>query len=78
MAKITEDELKRIEILKKDSLEIASALGELQYQKISIDLFIEEQKEKIKDLKKEEAKLFKELRDKYGNVNINIETGEFQ
>lgn len=78
MAKITEDELKRIEILKKDSLEIASALGELQYQKISIDLFIEEQKEKIKDLKKEEAKLFQELRDKYGNVNINIETGEFQ
>lgn len=78
MAKITEDELKRIEILKKDSLEIASALGELQYQKISIDLFIEEQKEKIKDLKKEETKLFQELRDKYGNVNINIETGEFQ
>lgn len=78
MAKITEDELKRIEIIKKDSLEIASALGELQYQKISIDLFIEEQKEKIKELKKEEAKLFQELRDKYGNVNINIETGEFQ
>lgn len=78
MAKITEDELKRIEIIKKDSLEIASTLGELQYQKISIDLFIEEQKEKIKDLKKEETKLFQELRDKYGNVNINIETGEFQ
>ena len=78
MAKITEDELKRIEIIKKDSLEIASTLGELQYQKISIDLFIEEQKERIKDLKKEEAKLFQELRDKYGNVNINIETGEFQ
>lgn len=78
MAKITEDELKRIELIKKDSLEIASTLGELQYQKISIDLFIEEQKERIKDLKKEEAKLFKELRDKYGNVNINIETGEFQ
>jgi pyridoxine 5'-phosphate synthase PdxJ len=78
MAKITEDELKRIEIIKKDSLEIASILGELQYQKITIDLFIDEQKEKIKDLKKEEAKLFQELRDKYGNVNINIETGEFQ
>lgn len=78
MAKITEDELKRIELIKKDSLEIASTLGELQYQKISIDLFIEEQKERIKDLKKEEVKLFQELRDKYGNVNINIETGEFQ
>jgi len=78
MAKITEDELKRIELIKKDSLEIASTLGELQYQKISIDLFIEEQKERIKDLKKEEVKLFQELRDKYGNVNINIESGEFQ
>lgn len=78
MAKITEDELKRVELIKKDSLEIASTLGELQYQKISIDLFIEEQKERIKDLKKEEVKLFQELRDKYGNVNINIESGEFQ
>jgi hypothetical protein len=78
MANITEDELKRVQLIKKEAIEIASTLGELKYQKISLDLLIDDQKDKIKQLKKEEEKLFVELRDKYGNVNINIETGEFQ
>jgi hypothetical protein len=78
MANITEDELKRVQLIKKEAIEIASTLGELEYQKISLDLLIDDQKDKIKELKKEEEKLFVELRDKYGNVNINIETGEFQ
>ena len=39
---------------------------------------MEDQKQKIKDLKKSEGLFFEELKDKYGNININIETGEFQ
>lgn len=78
MSKITDNELQRIQLIKKDALEIASSLGELQYQRISIDLLIEEESKKIKELKDTESKLFQELRDKYGSVNINIETGEFQ
>ena len=78
MENISDTELQRIQLIKKDALEIASSLGELQYQKISIELLIEEEKRKIAELKKDEKKLFEELRDKYGNVNINIETGEFQ
>jgi len=77
MEKITENELQRIQLIKKDALDIASMLGELQYQKITLDLLIEEETQKIKDLKKREKDLFEELRGKYGNVNINIETGEF-
>lgn len=78
MQKISDTELQRIQLIKKDALEIASSLGELQYQKISIELLIEEEKEKIQELKKSEKRLFEELRDTYGSVNINIETGEFQ
>lgn len=78
MGKLTDNELQRIQLIKKDALEIASSLGELQYQRISIDLLIEEETKKIKELKKSEAALFEELREKYGSVNINIETGEFQ
>jgi hypothetical protein len=78
MAKLTENELERLHQVRKDSLEIASALGELQYQKTVLELLMEDQKQKIKDLKKSEGLLFEELKDKYGNVNINIETGEFQ
>ena len=76
MEKITDNELQRIQLLKEDALEVASSLGELFYQKISLEILIKEQEEKIKELKKEEAKVFEELKSRYGSVNINIETGE--
>jgi len=76
MEKITEDELARIEFIKQDSLEVASILGELSYQKIVIDNQIDQQKAKIIDIKKQESVLFEELKSKYGNISINIETGE--
>jgi hypothetical protein len=78
MGNITETELQRIQLIKKDSIEVASTLGELEYQKITIELLVEEEKKKIKEIKDRERKLLEELKDKYGNVNINIETGEFQ
>jgi len=77
MGKITDTELQRIELVKKDALEVASALGELSYQKLSIELLIDDQKKRIKEIKAQEEKLLQELKDKYGNVSINIETGDF-
>jgi len=77
MNKVTETELKRISAIKKDTLEVASTLGELQYQKEIIELQMESQRQKIKDIRSQEDKLFLELRDNYGNININLETGEY-
>jgi len=77
MGKITDIELQKIEFVKKDALEVASTLGELSYQKLSIELLMEEQKKRIKEIKDQESKLLQELKDKYGNVSINIETGDF-
>jgi hypothetical protein len=77
MNKVTENELQRIAFIKKEALDIASALGELQYQKEIIELQIQSQREKIKDVRSQEDKLFVELRDNYGNISINIETGEY-
>lgn len=76
MAKITETELKRIELIRHESLEVASILGELSFQKIVLDNHIEEQKQRILDIKKRENTILEEFKDKYGNVTINIETGE--
>lgn len=77
MGKITESELQRLQLLKQDSIEVATTLGQLNYQKISIELLIEEEKKKIEDIKKREAQIFQELQDAYGNVSINIDTGDF-
>lgn len=76
MAKLTQDELDRINLIKQDALEIASTLGELEFQRISIELKIEEEKSNIKALKLKEDEIFEEIKSKYGNVTINIETGE--
>jgi len=78
MGKLTDTELQLVQLLKKDALEVASTLGELSYQRMTLDLLIDEEKKKIKDIKDREAKVLGELKEKYGNVSINIETGEFQ
>lgn len=78
MGKITDTELQRLQLLKQDSIEVATTLGQLSYQKISIELLIDEQKKKIEEIKKREAQILEELQSTYGNVGINIDTGEFQ
>ena len=78
MGKLTDTELQLVQLIKRDALEVASTLGELSYQKMTIDLLIEEEKKKVKDIKEREAKILDELKEKYVNVSINIETGEFQ
>jgi hypothetical protein len=76
--KITEDELARLNLLKQDALEVATALGELNYQKTILELQIEDLTSKIKDIRSREFDFFQQLRDTYGTVSININTGEFQ
>ena len=76
--KITEDELAKLNLLKQDALEVASTLGELNYQKTILELQIEELTGKIKDIRSREFEFFQELRANYGTVSININTGEFQ
>jgi hypothetical protein len=77
MGKITDNELQRIQLVKRDAIEVATALGELEFQRITIELLIEQEKEKIKDIKKREQQIFLELKETYGTISINIETGEF-
>jgi hypothetical protein len=77
VTKITKNELQRISLIKKESLEIASVLGELNYQKTLIDLQLDGQKQRIVELRKDEEKLFSDLKENYGNISINLETGEY-
>jgi predicted nuclease with TOPRIM domain len=75
-SKLTESEFAKLQELKKSNSDIILTLGELNFQKTILEFQIEDQSEKIKDLKKEESILFEQLRQSYGNVVVNIETGE--
>jgi hypothetical protein len=74
--KLTPQELQQINLIKSDALEVAALLGELEYQKMSIELDMEEQRKKIKEIRVKEKQVFEEIRSKYGAVSINTETGE--
>ena len=74
--KLTQQELQQITLIKSDALEVAALLGELEYQKMSIELDMEEQRKRIKEIRVKEKQVFEEIRSKYGAVSINTETGE--
>jgi len=74
--KLTPEELQQINLIKSDALEVAALLGELEYQKMSIELDMEEQRKRIKEIRVKEKQVFEEIRSKYGEVSINTETGE--
>lgn len=74
--KLTPEELQQINLIKSDALEVAALLGELEYQKMSIEIDMEEQRKRIKEIRVKEKQVFEEIRSKYGTVSINTETGE--
>ena len=75
---LTQEELQQIQDIRKQALELASALGELGYQQVLIDLDKANLVESVKQVKQQERTLLEELNNKYGDGVINLETGEVQ
>jgi hypothetical protein len=75
---LTQEELQQVQDIRKQALELASALGELGYQQVLIDLDKANLTEAVKDLKQKERTLLDEFNKKYGDGVINLETGEIQ
>jgi hypothetical protein len=74
--KITDQEFQELQDIRNEAVEIATILGELTYQDISNKLQIEKQTNRIRAIKAKETVFFDSLRELYGDVVINIETGE--
>lgn len=77
MGKITDEELKSISDLKQEVSQLVYGLGELQYQRMGLDQMELQLKDRMKQLRVQETQVLNDLKEKYGNVSINIETGEF-
>lgn len=75
---LTQEELQEIQQVRKQMVETASALGEVSYQEILINLEKERITGTIKILRDSERKLLDEFGKKYGDGVINLETGEIQ
>lgn len=75
--KLSETEFGRLKLVQKDTIEIITSLGELEYQKILLQKQIDDLKKTAIEIKNREQELLKELSDKYGTISLNLETGEF-
>ena len=78
MGKIESSELAKLNEIQSKLVNSFLDLGQLEYSKLKIDDEIEAIYTIINNIKKEEEKIKKELNSKYGDVEINMETGEFK
>lgn len=75
---LSTEDLQKLHSLKKTTSDLISSIGELGYQKMSLDLEIEKKKEELKEHKIQELSFFDYLRSNYANGVLNIETGEIK
>jgi hypothetical protein len=68
--KLSEKELQQLKELQTEGNELVFSLGQIEAQKVSIY-------SSIKIVQDKQLKLGKELQEKYGDGNIDLETGEF-
>jgi chromosome segregation ATPase len=76
MKKIEESELKKIAEIKDTINSLVSEIGNLEFNRINLDLQYVKVKSRISSVKEEEELLLEKLSKKYGDVMINPETGE--
>ena len=81
--KITPEELEDVQKIRSGYQEITVKLGQIQIQRMQITNQIEMLNKAEEDLRKEwqenqekEQKAIKDLEEKYGKVNINLDSGK--
>ena len=77
MAKLTDEEIKRINDLKGSYNQLVETLGGIEVQLISLSTNKEQLKVDLLEIQKEELIIAKDLEEKYGKGTISLETGEF-
>ena len=78
MGKIESSELEKLNEIQNKLVNNYLDLGQLEYSSKVIETEIQKLFVVILNIKTEEDKIKKELNSKYGDVEINIETGEFK
>ena len=84
VVKFTEDELKSLEAVRNDYLNIQQEFGRTKVRKIlalkqvdEIEQYGDQLESAYLQVQETEQTLAKTLEDKYGKGNLNVETGEF-
>ena len=74
---LSQDELSKLNQVRSEFDNLTTVMGSLETQITLLSLEKEEVINRIKELKLAEIKLGNDLKEKYGDGNISLETGEF-
>jgi len=74
--KLEEQELKQLQDFQQNSEILISQLGQISFQKLQLEKQEEILKQKFNQLSESELKISTELKEKYGDISIDIKTGE--
>jgi hypothetical protein len=75
--KLQEEELQNLKKLQNEGNEIQFALGQVEFSKINLEKTKSNILERLDKLQQEQTTVAKQLQEKYGEGNIDLEKGEF-
>lgn len=75
--KLAAEEVTALRGLQARSTDLSQQLGSFEMQRLGLEMQRKAAEEAFVELREEEIKLGKELFEKYGNGNIDIDKGEF-
>jgi hypothetical protein len=74
---LTKEELNNLRSLQQDFQSIQFELGEIEIIKIQMEERYESAKKLLKETQIKEQSFTNSLKEKYGDISLNVETGEF-
>jgi hypothetical protein len=74
---LTKEELNNLRSLQQDFQNIQFELGEIEIIKIQMEERYESAKKLLKETQIKEQSFTNSLKEKYGDISLNVETGEF-
>lgn len=74
---ITEEEKARLAEFRQREEQIIIGLGQIEYQIQTLELDKDLLTESLSQLRKDQVTLGQQMTEKYGDGNVNIDTGEF-
>jgi len=74
---LTQEELNAIKTLRQKAADLTATLGQIEMQILALSLDKEAIKDIFIELRTEEQTLTKQIKEKYGDGQFSLETGEF-
>lgn len=75
--KLSEEILNKIKELQQKSNEVVRELGEIELNKIILNNRKKAVEEFLREINVEQDAVLKEIKEKYGKINIDLSTGEY-